>query len=546
MKRTVLFVTTGLLLSQNLAFAQSGVIPVVSGGKGGAFVGNAGNYNIDQTINDNSAVMRELIQRTAQIQNADREYLMSIANRLNNHLKDLVNLKLKYTQLSQQAALKPVNFTDYLSLTNEIVAKNEILVNEIQTQTLITRESLPSFDMTQAGSMTASTPAPGNINMGPLMSRVEALRAQIYNDINNTQFNFLITPLSQTFSVKSNALSPNLSGIRILSQQQIQDYTNDIRLKLTLSADTMKYQQNSAEQLISLMRQFTQNYGTSEWLRFQNNNDQEASKIALKSITDGFFLRSYLRKKLGIRMGAIQPIGYNKIVVNLEDFKMQPLKLALQNFRAQPALNETELNQAFENARNFLELYDKKVTPVFASRAEILRSKMKGQDFLSQNTNALIRINSAVTYMTGQRRTAEILRDLMILALADIREEQMLVQNDLAAQSAFHDKRYRSTETAKTETFKRMCQIDFSLPQSVHDANCPKVGVTKKAVRPTIQTGRSNIEIFANILTQYNNVEKSKRQEARFKEELIAAALEAGKTEGEKAQEQKDAEELFN
>lgn len=549
MKKSLsILVAVATLQSPLLVYAQNAppVVPIV-GGKGGAFIGNAGDYNIKQELTDNSKVASEIIANTHELQQKDKDYLLGMVEGLNTLLRELIGLRRSFVAVSQKSSLGDVKIEEYLTLANDISAKTEIISAELKTKSLINRETLPSYDPVQAGNMQAKINRLGQIDMTKVTVQIEEQLNELLANINSTQFPNLITPLGQRVSIASESLNTqkHLKGIRILTAEQISQFTDIIRLKRTPDEKTVKYQQQSVDLSVSLMKDLAHKYGRQEWLRFTNDNDGKALKESMVGILDSFYRRSYLRKKFGIRMGAIQTIQYKKVLANLEDFKMQPLLMAMGNFRGQGAVSQEEINSAFENARNFLELYDKKVTPVFAARNEILQKK-SGLDYVSLNTNALIRMNSAVTYLTGQRKTAEIMRDLMILVLSDILEEKKLVENDQIGMAALHDTKYRSSAELKKQANIRICQIDFSLSKDAHENQCLALGVKVKATQPMNAGGRSVGEIFANLILQYNNVERGKMQEARFKQELIDAALLAAQTDEEREAAEQVEEDIFD
>lgn len=518
---TILFFP-GSIQAQNVGTIQ----PIVGGGKGDTFIGAPGDYNMNQITQDNTRVMLEILKQTEKIQEIDRAYLMGVVERLNAHLADLIGYNVKFHELAQKAALEYVDFQEYLTLLNKIRAKNEILETEILTQTLITRETLPSYDPLEFSGVNGRVPNYGNIDMSPVMTKVDAVRAKLIAEMNAVPFYNLVTPVGQRITITENALSPDLRGLNILTAQQIQQYEDEIKELITLSRPTYQYQRNYTDRTVTLILNFVKSYGKDEWLRFTNDNDGRARAEAFTQITDAFYRRSYLRKKYGIRMGAIQSRGYPKQIANVETFgfQLQPVKVALESLRREPAENDIEVQNAFEAARNFVELYDAKITPIFASRDDILSNPDKSLEYSSPDTGFLVRANSAITYVTGQRRTAEALLMIMRLILSDIREEMMLLQNDHLAMANYHDAKYRATAEMKVENNIKICTIDWTLPMSTHQSVCEPLGVRRKAQRPTSTTGTSIQEIFSNLLAQYENVERARRQEATFKQELITAA----------------------
>ena len=235
-------------------------------------------------------------------------------------------------------------------------------------------------------------------------------------------------------------------------------------------------------------------------------------------------------------MGAIQTQGYPKQIVNVEAFGIQPLREALKSFRRDAAVDDNQLDAAFAAARQFVELYDQKITPVLKSGKQIMMGKDKQLEYSSADTGFIVKTNSVITYLTGQRHTAEILLSIMRLVLSDIREEKMLAASEIESMKQYHDAKYRATAELKAASNKRICEIDFTMSQAVHDANCKGL-VAKKATRPVIVKGTSIAEIFGGMMNQIETVEKARRQDAAQKQKLVDAAIAAGNDQGAKDEE---------
>lgn len=529
-KKSSLALATMIFLQVTQTYAQNvGTISPIVGGQGNVLA-DSGDYNINQVTQDNTKIVLQVLQDSKIAAQIDREYIAGIAERFNQKLSELNTLRMKLVKMSN--SLQMVQLQDYLNVVNEINEKNEALVLDLSTSTVLTRESLPSFSPIRAGSLQIDVNTAGSVNLSPLVSNVDAARQDLLAKANNVQIvGRLVTPMGHPFNITSNALTPNLAGVRILSLDQIKKLNTEIADAMTLDEDTIQYQRDMVDFTVNSINQFVTEYGTSEWLRFSNENDMKAQGESFKRITDAFYRRSYLRKKYGIRMGAIQSVGYPKSIANLEAFGLQPLREALKSFRRDAAVSDLELDAAFAAARQFVELYDQKVTPVLKSRKEIMMNKDKELEYSSADTGFIVKANSAITFLTGQRQTSEILLSIMRLVLADIREEKMLAAGELEAMKTYHDAKYRSTTELKEASNKRICEIDFTLSQAVHDANCKKYGV-KKATRPVIVRGTSMAEIFGGMVSQIETVEKARRQDALQKQKLVEAAIAAGNDQG--------------
>jgi hypothetical protein len=202
---------------------------------------------------------------------------------------------------------------------------------------------------------------------------------------------------------------------------------------------------------------------------------------------------------------------------------------------------QPDVAQAYENVRNWVELYDKKLTPVFVTKEDILKSPEKALEYASRNTGILVRANSAITTITGQKAAAEALLMIMRLILADTTEELMLYSNNDAALDNYHNGRYRVTEEMKKSYNQSVCNTDPYLADVVVKQIC----AGRKAKLPQLTNGKSFPEIFNSMLFQLETVEKSRRQEAEFAMQLVEAAIRAGQTAAATEQDTNDQLDMF-
>lgn len=137
---------------------------------------------------------------------------------------------------------------------------------------------------------------------------------------------------------------------------------------------------------------------------------------------------------------------------------------------------------------------------------------------------------------------------MMRFILADAMEEQMILSNRIDEFNSYFDLRYKSTINSKRQNLIRMCRLDFTLSQEFHDKNCAtlKNGQGKplfvgKTQQFRGQNGRSPIEVASLLIYRMNTLEKGRRQDARFKQQMIDADLSAGETaEDKKSSEDND------
>lgn len=557
----------------------------VVGGVGGGTTGflSAGKYDINNIQQDNSKVFTEAISHLSNMQKLDRDYLNEINARLLNGTKGLIDLARKFTEMSQNSLTGRVALEDYLKLINQIRQAEQNFSAELDALTLVTRETLPSQTEVSVGGVTTNIGSAGNINMAPVAQRFGKIRDDLMTDMSNLKFGFVVTKLDQQVRITGNALSPNLQGLQIMTADEIRQKTEEMNTLLSLEGSTQRLQKWYVERLRTEIRTFVGNYGTEEAFRFRNENDKKAKLEAFQSLQDAFYRRSYLRRKYGIPMGALRTAKYNKQFANTEKFteSFRSLNEYLTMIEPQAAINRDEVIQAFENARNFVELYDEKVTPIFSKNAEAKRASQaqaelnenasyfdklvrKGKDaadwvssqfadreeimsdadkkleYSSSDTGFLVRANSALTFLTGRQPTAEVMLAVMRMALADAREEMMLLQNDRAALQAYHNQRYNATAELKLEYNRRICQMDFTLSEAAHKANCEPIGVKYKAKAPQGQPGSDVSGLFLGLLNQYNMVEAAKAQQAENIRQLVAAARAAGTNQQEQESQEND------
>lgn len=531
--RFILGTVAALQMLSSAGFAQtlpSGTILNTSGANN-VLVGGPGNYNYNQTATDNTKIAVAVLAQVQQLQTVDRAYLLEVANSFNAQLKELIALQNSFIKLSQQAQFDGVLLQSVLDVANQIRQKAAVLDANLATNTIISRESLPSYSPIGALDSKIEIGTVGNINFGPLVAAVNAQKAQVVADANALQFPRVKSPTGQVLSITQNALSPDIRGFYSLTSDQIGDLTKQLRTLQSPRGTTLAFYGQYTEYLVTLVNQFVNNYGNEEWFRFRNDNDKLALQTAYSQIVDAFYYRSYLRRSFNIRIGALQSKPYDKKILNFERFGIQPLKVALNSFRRESAITQTEVLQAFESARNFVELYDEKVTPVFASKSKIMANADKKLEYSSPDTGFIVRANSAITFITGQTRVAEVLLAIYRLALSDVREEMMLLENDPAALVNYHNQKYRSTPELKTAFDIKACRTDFTLTQTVQDQVCAPLGVKKKAERAIAMGGRSVVEIVSNILTELSGPEKQRRNEAKNLQLQIQMAQMSGSTE---------------
>lgn len=589
MKKTVTTLLLGMMSVQ--AVAQQAII--AGGGSGTTLAGlKDGKYDFSNLSQDTTAIALKAMEQAGVTRDLDRKFIGEITDRMSRKINELVQLNARMNQVSVNSIrAQGASFeNEYFPLLNQIRAKNAELQAELETNAAISPEALPSYDPIKVGGLEVSAPATTKLNLGPVIERLDNARRTIIDSINNVKMGRVVTANGQQIPFAGgDTLSPDLSKLQLLTPEQVAVMQKQIMALNQVGSTTRGLNQQFVNRMVPMINQFVQNYGTSESFRFRDENDAKARAQALDQITDAFYRRSYLRKKYGISMGALQPDpikGYPKSIANLEKFGLLSVTKALSSFSTQPAMMDQEIMNAFETTRNFVQQYDEKLTPVFKSKQKIVQIKtLSGQtrqvnmdsDFMSKDTGFLARANSAVTFLTGKQPTAEVMLAVLRMVLADIKEEMLLLQNDRASLANYHDMRYRSTPQLKDLANLRMCQFDVTMPQAAFDQGCLALkgktiggtilrdnsgnpilangkqqivgGITvTQLIKPTLQTGAVAGTISHTTMSWISNVENvemATRRKAQNLQQQIDMSKEAGLTDGERQQKVDEALDLF-
>lgn len=606
MKKNVTLFIAGMVMAQQLTFTQAmaqstagntGVDVIAVGGRGGTtgFM-SSGDYNINQAVTNYSQTADTILKQNAIERKEDKEYLRAIGARIAQSFNSLIEKKKAFMQLSQKAATTTnATLDEYLSLVNDLNAMLESIRVDLQASSLISKDTLPSQTI-GIGSVKIETGAASVIDMSAALAPFFSDLEKMINDLNAVTFKTL-GHKGKWGSIKANALTPDLSEFPQMTSAEVEEALAKIEQLSIVSAATQRQQQLLADITVDKIKVFIQEFGTEEFLRFRNENDRTAKAEAYKAIERDFFMRSYLRRKYGLQIGAIQPTDYQRLALNLEGLFSKelifPVKTALNSLRSQTARGDADLLKAFNNVRQFVEQYDKKLTPMFsqdaakkreevraqqaklpenaslwekakagaaslykqaaasfASKEEIQASKPvilndEGKDvaYNSDDTGFMARMSGVLTTMTGQVSTTETLLAVMRLVLADIREELMLSQGDWGSVQSYHFKRFMADQAQVERSVKIMCDMDKTLS---NDARARARALTNNKVTcvasaPTggilgnMRSGGANANTqIQQLMERYDKYEVARAIEARNLRQLVEAALAAGVQEGDK------------
>jgi hypothetical protein len=513
--KKVLYISMASILAFQSApqFAMAQTAPVnpnmtIVGGVGSGTTGflNPGEYGITQY----TEVMNKMLEQKAITQKEDRQYLLDVGNRISDAIKELIEKQKAFTALSQKSQISnDVTLDQFLVMSNDINAIIARIRLEVEQSSIISMQTLPSYKMDVAGHSLDAGP-------GSLIDITQALKpfvdhaSEIAGQLEALAFP-KVSHKGSVAAVGGNALSPDLSKFPSMTPDEVQAALLEVETLSTISKSTKDKQQFLADLTVNGVKKYIQLVGVDKFLNIRNENDKNATATLYKQIEKYFFLRSYLRKKYGLQIGAINVTDYPRDnYLNYRDWfsaeALTPVKTALNSVVSQTAQTDTDIMAAFENARQFVEMYDRNTTPVLSKESTEKRAKAKadmsssesilgklkaGYDWVtadiakheeimgnkpvilndqqrddaynSDDTGIMARTSSMFLSLSGQMPTVEALLAVMRLVLADIREELMLSQGDYAALVNYHNKRFLGTDDQKIVSIKTMCDSDKSL-----------------------------------------------------------------------------------
>ncbi len=450
-----------------VAFSQTQVDGTIATVQSGSAIGfnQDGTYDFNQVSQDNTRVIQDILNRKEDLNQQDRAFLESVVDRMNTQLADILVIRDEIRKMSQDSLAKEVSLDDFLAVSNKLRTALDTLDRELDLNTVITADSLPSATEISVGDQDITSPTVGNIDFGPLVERVNGQKSSILSDLDNYSVKVITEMLdSREFSGAQAFLNPDLACLQIIGPDRLEELNLQIEENNQLTRKTKDLLQGLVDSLPSLIQNFVTEYGTSEWLRFTNENDAMAAREEFMKIQELFFVRSYMRARYQIPIGAFQPgpsFDANKWILNLEDLTHQPLVQALksENWSRTLAVTDLELVQAFAKVRHFVEMYDKKTIDAFASRDD-LDAREEANNYTAKDVGFVTRINAAFTWATDQRATTEVLLGILKLMLNDIREEMMLTSFDNTAQQNFHEQNYFATPAMADNSARIICKVD--------------------------------------------------------------------------------------
>lgn len=530
MRKKVYLSMAFVLAFESTLFAQvtapsAPSVAVVAGAGGGTtsqlYPGEYGSTNF-------SAVMETMLKGRIATQKEDREYLKAIGTRIGEAIRSLIAKKQAFERLSQQSQTT-VNVTldSYLTQMNDINALIAQIKLDIEQSSLINSTTLPSYAMSVDGRKVDAGPG-SLIDMTAALKGFGEQTAELVAQMDALKFPKLAHKgfvKEVTTPNRGTALAPDLSQFPSMTQEEIDAAILKVNELSVISAETARQQRHLNDLTVRAVKTYMSVVGTEKFLNIRNDNDLQAAQEAAKTLEKHFFMRSYLRKKYGLQIGAIQATQYpQKNVLNFKDWfskeALMPVQTALNSVISQSAKTDADLMRAFDNARQFVEMYDRLdssavlsdqaearrvdemekiadknasfmdklkagyrfATASFAQRSEILGKKpvildenQRNVAYNSNDTGIMARMSSLFIKGTGQKSTVEALLVAMRYVLADIREEVMLSQGDLSSLQIYHQQRFMGTNQMKIKAIKNMCDYDKSLSADTKSALVTKI-----------------------------------------------------------------------
>lgn len=425
------------------------------------------------TSKDVSAIMTALINREGDVADNDRAYLDQLAAQTATDLNAYTDLLIvgDFKKLSDEVLggrSAGITLDRFLETLNQVKAARVRIENKLALyQTL--SEALPSDRQIDDGKTVHQLPQPRKINFGPITSVVKEKMNAAEAIANN--YPFIIVKGLQTDIIPPNsgtALNPKLK-IQLLDATQFAARLKEIQKALVPSNEYIGLIRDFYADWKDMIAGFITRYGRMETYRFRDKALSDARARELESIVTGAWMISYSRFVNGTRQGAILPATYNKRYANIDLLTVSLEEL--QTFREETspdAISDNDLNDAIESYRNALKVLNQRTVKILDGDASILS-----------------RANSAITWIKGERPTAEALLLIVQLLAANVKEEQIIANGrGFDELEAFYNQRWRSTPEDEKVTDQRICAFDHIYnTQNRPTSNCYMGGDTGKGIK---------------------------------------------------------------
>ena len=455
-------------LAPSVVMAQTrhmapGIVPIVTA--------SAGNYNIADT--QVTPILQTILGQAQHIQQADRDYVIKVERDVRAEYKALQDLVLgEFATLSTETmnSDKTVTSENYMKTVQKINQAKAALELSIDSMTSLA-DSLPATANVTLEGTNQSAGKYFNMDFSRLTAVYKTKLDKMMADASKAQVKVMLSNgVPQVINANNNgdenALSPKFNQ-PLYTTKQLKDFEAQIN---KIGGEVQAYVNNDREDLGNKVKEligtFTQMYGKDEAYRFRGDKgDAKKEKSNPEAVTyygardkmfteivNVFWTRSYLRAKYGMQLGAIQPMKYPKKIANLDKFTIRTT--ALSSFRQELALSKNDLNAAYENMRNFMIVADERSQEIFAANTGISANK-------NIFASLLVKANSLMTFVGGQRPNAEVSLMVARLVFADIIEDKMLTSTGGRAELfSFYKTRYQTSAESKAIYTGFKCNFD--------------------------------------------------------------------------------------
>lgn len=459
------------------ARAEVGMIvgtPVSSGGNTNIVnTSGAGVHDINQTMENASQIYSQIIATNQINQAADREYLDQVNAKTQSFFKQMTSLVYTdLTNLSVGVAPGMVDSAEILKSRAQFKKLRIELESSLSAFNAVTKGALPSQTEVAVKGTPTQTTQMRNIDMTNLVTAYTQALTGLESAVNELQFSVVMNGNPEI--IKGNLLNFKFKS-PLMSQKEVDKLRADA-VKLMAPDSELKDQLFEFNRsIVKSISAFIDKYGKSEDWRFMSKEDAARRDDQLKLITEGFWARSYLRAKFGIKLGTFNPVDFKKGKLNISDwFKNRDELTAM---REEQAYSNDDLIKAMSNIQE--------VVNIFSTRAV---------DFKNSNEPILARAYAFAHWATGGSTASEAILMMETLMAADILEEQIITNQSREDLVAFYKSRYQGNQE-RTEHYKKLkCDWDRTA------SGCEGVSVSTSIGADS--TDKSTIRGHFNILGQ--------------------------------------------
>ncbi len=365
----------------------------------------AGEYQFTQY--DKGALESQFLKLLETRSKEDRDYFLNVVNQIEAQF-----LALQQNEIYGVNGLKPLNVaavarSEFVPVEKLIIATDRYNLARITLETKINSltsiaGALPSIDVPSGQAATGKVAAYGNINFASLKDFYANQLAAADRFVGGLKFNYIAV----------NGISRRtITGLTIV-EEDIMMTPEKLQEMEQLARNTRKWNSQQATAMEKLttttrvaLREFIRKLGEAERYRFANATYNAQVAKSGKELWEYFWARSYMRAMYGMPISTIG-MNYDKKKLNREYFT------STNNLQFYPEpiwVTVTNSTEVEDNYRNLLIL-----------------TEARTQQILSGDASLLQRINSALTFITGNTKLAVVNEAVVRLLAADFAEEKLI------------------------------------------------------------------------------------------------------------------------